>query len=285
MFRSCASGATLRFVVALEPEARPLIERYRLERDGEPAAFEIYRKEDVALVVSGIGKAAAAAATSFLYLAAGAEPDAVWLNVGIAGHGTRPVGEAVLAHRVHDRASGRSWYPPLVFQPPCATDQVTTVDRPEREMNTPGAFDMEASGFVATAGRFASAELVHCLKVVSDGPDSDLDRLTPRAARRLVGAQMPVVEAVAEACGKLSSELCRLEAEPPELDACLERWHFTVTERRELRRLLRRRQTLAPDQPLPLAGVKESVRGKEVNRWLREWLDDLPVVLAARPEA
>ncbi len=45
----------LRFVVALEPEARPLIERYRLERLGEPGAFKIFRRRDVALVVSGVG--------------------------------------------------------------------------------------------------------------------------------------------------------------------------------------------------------------------------------------
>ncbi len=268
----------LRFVVALEPEARPLIERYRLERDREPGAFKIFRRrDDAALVVSGIGKAAAAAATSYLHLAAGGQADNLWLNVGIAGHGTRPVGEALLAHKVHDRAAGRSWYPPLVFAPPCATDLVTTVDRPEREMDAPGAFDMEASAFVATAGRFASAELVHCLKVVSDGPAANLDRLTPRVARRLIEAQLPVVDALARSCGELSRELRRLDAEPPELSACLERWHFTVTERRELRRLLRRRHTRAPEEPLPLESVAESARGKEVNHRLREWLDGLPV--------
>ncbi len=269
----------LRFVVAFEAEARPLIEHYGLDRDDATSAFKIYRQGDVALVVSGIGKVAAAAGTSYLHLSAGSERDAVWLNVGIAGHGTRPVGEALLAHKVTDRGSGRSWYPTLAFTPPCATDQVTTVDRPEREMTSPGAFDMEASGFVATACRFASAELVHCLKVVSDGPNTEVESLTAQTARRLVEKQLPMVDAVAEACAPLSLELRRQGAEPPELAACLERWHFTVTEQRELRRLLRRRHTLAPQVPLPLDGVAASARGKEVNRWLREWLDELPVAV------
>ena len=270
----------LRFVVALEAEARPLIEHYRLEHDGQASAFKIYRRtagDDATLVVSGIGKVASAAATSYLHLAAGGEVDAVWLNVGIAGHGTRPIGEAVLAHRVVDRASGRAWYPPLVFKPPCATDQVNTVDRPERELSTPGAFEMEASGFIATAQRFASAELVHCLKIVSDGPSTDLESLTPRAAQRLVATHLSTVEAIAEACRPLARELRQLDAEPPELQDCLERWHFTVTEQRELRRLLRRWRTLVPELPLPLDEIPESVRGKEVNRWLRDWLDSLPV--------
>lgn len=269
----------LRFVVALEAEAKPLVERYRLALDGDVRGFKIFRRDAVALVVSGVGKTAAAAATSFLHLAADGDRDAVWLNVGIAGHGTRTVGEAVLAHKVVDGASGRAWYPPLAFKPPCATDQVTTVDRPQLDLESPGAFEMEASGFVATAGRFASAELVHCLKIVSDGPSTDLESLTPRAVRRLVQDRLGVVEAVAEACGALSDELRRVDAEPPELDACLERWRFTVTERRELRRLLRRRWVLAPDAPLPLDELAAWARGKEVNRQLREWLDDLPVEL------
>ena len=87
----------LRLVVALSAEARPLIEHYRLERDSEARAFKVFRRDDVALVVAGLGKVAAAAATSFLHLAAGGGRNAVWLNVGIAGHGSRAVGEAVLA--------------------------------------------------------------------------------------------------------------------------------------------------------------------------------------------
>lgn len=273
------SASVLRFVVALEAEARPLIERYRLKHDRGADAFKVYRRDDTALIVSGIGKAAAAAATSFLHLAAGGERDAVWLNVGIAGHGTRPVGEALLAHKIIDRASDRSWYPPSVFKPTCATDQVTTVDRPEREMASPGAFDMEASGFVATACRFSSAELVQSVKIVSDGPSSKLDNLTPRVARQLVEQQLPVVDSVAKACAGLARELRQLDDEPAELERCLERWHFTVTERRDLRRLLRRRRTLARELPLPLEDLAVSARGRDVNRRLRDWLDALPVEL------
>ncbi len=197
----------LRFVVALKAESQPLIERYRLERDAGFAAFRVFRRGDRALVVSGIGKAAAAAAAAYLHLATGGERHAVWLNVGIAGHGTRPVGEAVLARQVIDRASGRRWQLPLGLPAPCATDQVTTVDRPEREMAVPGAFDMEASGYVATACRFSPAELVHCLKIVSDGPTSELESLTPRVVRRLVEQHLPTVEAVAEVCGRRSRQL------------------------------------------------------------------------------
>ena len=268
----------LRFVVALEAEARPLIERYRLFRKGS-GAFSWYRRDRVALVVSGIGKTAAAAAVSYLHLAAGGKRHAAWLNVGIAGHGARPVGEALLAHKIRDRSSGRSWYPPQVFAPPCATDLVTTVDQPELGYDEPGAFDMEASGFYATACRFASAELVQCLKVVSDGPGAAAEKLTSKAVRGLIEDRLAMVEAVAGECRRLSRELRRLEADPPELAECLERWRFTVTEERQLRLLLRRRRTLVPEMPLPLQEIGP-VRGKEVNQRLRQWLDGMPVALS-----
>ena len=276
----------LRFVVALEAEARPIVERFRLARDADEHSFKVFRREQTALIVSGVGKVAAAAATAHLNAASGGQRDAAWLNVGVAGHGTRAVGEAMLAHKIRDRSSDRSWYPPQVLAPrtfprPIATDQVTTVDQPELEYTEPGAFDMEASGFYATACRFASAELVHCLKVVSDGPARPAGEMTAKGVRRLVGDCLPAIEAVAGECRRLSRELRHLEVDPPELQECLERWHFTVTERRELRRLLRRRHTLAPGRQLPFAELG-TVRGKEVNRLLREWLDDLPVQIGSR---
>ncbi|MEM7587372.1 MAG: hypothetical protein AAF560_28550 [Acidobacteriota bacterium] len=265
----------LRFVVALDAEARPLVERFELRYDPEVRPFKVYRGDAGALIVAGIGKAAAAAATSYLQLAAGGERQAVWLNVGVAGHSHLAMGEALLAHKVKDRASGRCWYPPQVIEPPCATDAVTTVDRPERAYREPGAFEMEASGFYPTACRFASAELVHCVKIVSDGPDNALEHLTLEVVEELVAQQLAVVERLAGSCLELAKELADLEADPQDFEQCLSTWRFTVSESRELRRQLRRRQTLAPDEPLPVHGLVRGTRGKQVLARLRPWLDEL----------
>ena len=271
----------LRFVVALEAEAKPLIDRYRLKRDPAARAFSVYRGESTSLVVSGVGKVAAAAATVYLNACDDSLGPAVWLNVGIAGHATRPVGEAVAVHKIRDVASGRAWYPPRVFeapssdQHPCTSDQLTTVDRPERDYADPGAYDMEASGFYPTACRFTSSELVHCLKIVSDGPEANLEELTPSRVVRLVEQRLGWVEAWAAACLPLAKELTDLEADPPDLEFCTQRFRFTVAEARQLRRLLARRRTLAPERPLPLDGLAARERGKVVNRRLAEWLDGL----------
>lgn len=268
----------LRLVVALMAEARPLIQHLRLAGEGRGGPFRLFQRAGVALVVSGPGKVAAAAATSWLHLTTGGSANAAWLNVGVAGHRSRPVGEAVLAGRVVDAASGESWYPPLVFSPPVPVDTVITVDRPETTFPKDAAYDMEAAGFVPTACRFATAELVHCLKVISDGPGDHPGAgavLTAERIEGLITARVGLVEEVATRCRELSRELRGLEADPPDFAACGERFRFSVSDGRELRRLLRRRAALAPSLPLPLDGLASSVRGKEVNRRLRSWLDEL----------
>ena len=83
-----------RFVVALRAEARPLIDRYRLE-PADDGAFRCFHGSGRSLVISGVGKVAAAAATACLH----EKPLDVWVNVGIAGHRDRAPGELVRAHR------------------------------------------------------------------------------------------------------------------------------------------------------------------------------------------
>lgn len=269
----------LRFVVALPAEARPLIARYRLEPRREAGGFEVFRRDDVALVVSGVGKVASAAATAYLHLAAGGERQAAWINAGIAGHGRRGVGEAILAHTVRDAASGRAWYPPHVFAPPAsgemATGEVVTVDVVEEVYGDDAAYEMEASGFYATACRFATSELVQCLKVVSDGPDASPYALTAQRVERLLGDRLPEIERLAAMLGPLAEEMRRLEEEPPELAEITTRWRFTVTETRQLRRLVERWRALAPGRPLPVAEMVALRRGKEVTRHLRRRIDAL----------
>ena len=72
------------------------------------------------LIVAGKGKCAAAAACAYLQ---GLEPKSkhIWLNLGIAGHGSLRVGEPILAHKVTDAATNVAWYPPLLSTPPYQT--------------------------------------------------------------------------------------------------------------------------------------------------------------------
>ncbi|MEE8624791.1 MAG: hypothetical protein V3T19_05575, partial [Acidiferrobacterales bacterium] len=138
----------LHFVVALQAEAKPLIDHFGLRRR-TGGAFPVYENENIALTVSGIGKVAAAAATGYLHAHTGNHSCIAWLNIGIAGHGRRAIGDGVLIHKITDQITGRSWYPPLTFELPCASDGLITVDEPETRYRENGLYDMEAAGFYA----------------------------------------------------------------------------------------------------------------------------------------
>ena len=268
-------------VVALPSEARPLTAHWKLSRDASAMPFPLFRDsgDTFRLIVSGVGKTAAAAATA--WLAAGcSETPAAWLNVGIAGGADFAIGEAVLAHAVRDRASGKSWYPPLVLDPGGTTADVITVDVPERDFAEKAVYEMEAAGFYPTACRFSTAELVHCLKIVSDGPSDDLQTIDAKRVTRLIEARLPRIDALSSELRALLSEHAAYGDAPPGLKQLLAERHFTVNETLQLRRLLERRRALAPGRELPHAEIHTTRRGKDVLRVLRAEVDALPVVLA-----
>jgi hypothetical protein len=204
----------LRFVVALQAEARPLVERLGMKPFGE-GPFPVYRGDEAWLIVSGHGKAASAAATAYLHLTAGGAPGRVWLNVGLGGHGQRTLGEGVVAHKISDAASGAAWYPQLVVDSPSPTVPVLTVERVEEEYAPPSVYESEAAGFFPTACRFSVAELVHCYKVVSDNPDATLSRrMSGAAVEELIAGNAGKIEAFAQDLAGLARELQAILAHP-----------------------------------------------------------------------
>ena len=222
-------------VVALAAEARPLLAPHRLQGvSGHP--YRICAGEQTHLIVSGVGKVAAAAATAYLRALIGDAP-AAWLNIGIAGHGSQAVGTALLAHKVVDIASGKLFYPTFTASPPCRTTLLHTVDRVQPATGD-AAYDMEASGFCEAAQRFATSERVHCLKVVSDNPQSSYQELNAEKVETLIEAQLDMIAQVGEHLRALSQQLHALHADPPGLAELTARWQFTATQQHQLRGLL-----------------------------------------------
>jgi len=204
-------NAMLRFVVALPAEARPLVDRFGMALASE-SPFPVYRSPEAWLVISGHGRAAAAAATPYLHLASGGALGRAWLNVGLGGHGQRTLGEGVVAHKISDAASGASWYPQLVIDSPSPTVPVLTVERVEEEYEPPWVYESEAAGFFPTACRFSVAELVHCYKVVSDNPDATLSRRMSNASiEELIAGNLEDVEAFARGLAELALEVEHIE--------------------------------------------------------------------------
>ncbi|MEJ2309678.1 MAG: hypothetical protein P8Z78_10230 [Gammaproteobacteria bacterium] len=238
------------FLTAFDAEARPLIDRFRLKRQPDQG-FHVYAGDDAWLVVSGPGKASAAAATAHLHGRAGFPENAAWINIGIAGHRDLAQGEARLVHKLTDGATGRNWYPAITVHAPWDSLALVTLDRPDTEYAHDALVDMEASGFMETALRFSTGELVHCVKVVSDNCDNPAAIPKAPQVHAWIGPQMDAVERFA---GMLL-ELAGILAPPAALLENIERltaaMHVTTSQRNRLRHQLQQWHALHGDAPLP----------------------------------
>ncbi|MBM3265713.1 MAG: hypothetical protein FJY97_20145 [candidate division Zixibacteria bacterium] len=167
----------LLFVAALHPEARPLIAHFRLEQDIASRALPVYRRDDIALTVSGVGRLKSAIATTHLITRI-ATQDAAILNIGIAGstqaENTGPVaiGDMFLIHRIVEAASEREFFPDMLMPTDLSETTCTTVDRPLDRVDgmnvADGLVDMEAAGFFQAAAVFLPPHRIGCIKIVSD---------------------------------------------------------------------------------------------------------------------
>ena len=275
----------INLVVALPAEARPLIARYRLTDKSTCGGFRIYRNAGMSLVISGPGKVAAAAASALLAACNGAAAQAAWLNIGIAGHATHATGHGLLAHRITDHATGKSWYPPQLFDLKMTTTSLLTVDRPENDYQRDIAYDMEASGYYATAVRFSSAELVQCFKVVSDNRDHSSADITVQGCAQLITQSLDDIDPLLDALAALVQDLHGWHAMPAGLEQLCRQWHFSVSQRHQLAELARRWKVLVPDQILWLDALASSRNATEVLQCLQQQLDSLaPGLLQATHE-
>ena len=225
----------IRFVVALPSEARPIVERYRLKH--QEGAWPVYIRDDVALVVSGVGKTAAAAATGFLHSRAGEQRDVPWINVGIAGHQNSSIGSAFVAHTI--RSGEKCFYPPRIGITQLKAAPLVTVNQVEESFQDSALYDMEAAGFYETAIRLATAELVQCFKVVSDNRQTAWTTVSAAHAKHLITESLDTLDNLVNSLQDLAIEIRATQSKPFLLQEFLNKWRFTTSEARRLEQLLR----------------------------------------------
>lgn len=269
----------LNWVVALIPEAQVVIDAFSLNRiERKSGLFPVYESSDqsVRLVISGIGKVNAAAATAALAATSESIRGASgWINFGIGGCSEARYGEALMASRVTDAGTGRSWYPAPVW--PKRVDlprmPIMTVEKPVVDYSSfAGLVEMEAAGFYPVALRQSSTELTQVIKVVSDDPEHSIDSLNREKAYNLCLKAWEGMENWLRAFREvISAESARL-ADPPGFEEWCAGFHFTVTSQHQLRRLLQEWHALSGGgEPLPYPAKGN---GKWALKFLQKKLEE-----------
>jgi len=163
------------WVTALHCEAKPIIDHYRLKKLQSHQAFDVYQKDQIECIVSGIGKLACAAATAWIAALNQEARSITWINIGTAGSASHDIGTALLINRIFDE-SGQHFYPAPLLNSGFKTAHCLTRSEPSTDYHPDQVYDMEASAFFDTATRFSNAELVQCVKVISDNPSHQTGR-------------------------------------------------------------------------------------------------------------
>ena len=161
-----ASSVRLIWLVATNAEATALVSRMSLSACGGP--LPMFQKGEQMLVVSGRGRAKAAAAVAW----ASARNDDVgglaWLNVGLGGHRTLPLGEVRGLSPLYDVGTGGQYFPGQEALAGLKTAMGATVDRPVTTYSLDAVYDMEAAPFFEIASMLSEPQLIASVKVVSD---------------------------------------------------------------------------------------------------------------------
>lgn len=201
----------LNILVALACETKPLVDSLGLKKTNQnpfvtfqgemkveadkEMSHEQVSQANVNLIVAGIGEQNMAIACG--WLAAQTRPEySIWLNLGIAGHKTLEVGTAALIAR-----SGSSdfeqklHYPPLIAEWQAEVASLTTFNSVVDEYPEVDCVDMEAYAFFSAAKKFAEAEFIQAIKVISDNQTQSSTELTPAKISDLIANATPEINA------------------------------------------------------------------------------------------
>lgn len=266
------------FVVALAAEANPVVSHFKLS-PCKASGFRCYARENIFLVVSGMGNRAAAAAVAYCQGRFARGPGQVWINLGIAGHVDLPLGSLVRAGKITDASSAHSWYPPDIGKTGIQTAELCSVGQAELEYKEAYVYEMEAAGFYESALRFSSAELVQSLKVISDNRQQGVENIDRKEVTQAIAIHLPVIEEITAALAQLASSI----APEPEVEALankiVSQWHFTSYQSNELNKLLARYHALKGGSGDIWPDLTPKRSSKEVLREIRLLIGQLPYQL------
>ena len=266
----------LHLICALKPEARPLQEYFDLQPLTDMASIYRNPQAHISLTLSGVGKSAAAAAVARTRDYFNADRSHAWLNLGIAGHASLPLGQAVIIKKVTEAGSGQTWFPSRVFTTALPAHDLLTLDQPGDKYREE-LFDMECAGFFRAASGCATLELVSALKIISDNADQPMDGINPELVSRLMTQNLPVVEEIIQQLLALSKLQQSLHAPGPDYDSLVRHRHFTVSQQHRLQSLLRKWRALHPGD----TGLVERLAGKrtatDILRHLEHELNRAPI--------
>jgi len=265
-------------MVALNCEAKPWIDFYKLKKISD-SPFSLFSKEgvNVDIVITGIGTFNMATAVGWI----GGRDDSikrVWLNLGIAGHLNRKIGEVVRVHSLIDSNDLRKVYLPLTARWPGELDALLSVNSPTDAYPDKAMIDMEGVAFYKAASLFNSTELVASVKVISDNQDNSVEGLNGAMITEIMRPHISVINEFGERLVALAEPVSLLSVSLP-----LDDVKMTHSQQRLLEDLLESASTLGLLESVAELALSKSSNADEVLGGIRSLIEGVaPAIKGAQ---
>ena len=245
------SNMSIRWVVALKAEAEIILDEYNMNFDPEFTLFQVFRNFEKTrwLILSGIGRHNSAAATTYLYMISKASRSTCWINLGIAGSGKGHYGDLCLVNKISNNDSSNT-YPATMPKVTFHKMNLFTSDVPLTDYTLHELIDMEGSAFYDITNKLSGREFICLMKVISDGPNNDIEDLNKFKIRELINLNIANIKTIVSYYEKLSMDQYQIIQQPKILSEILSQWHFSVSQKHQLENLIKRINTLSKDEEI-----------------------------------
>lgn len=185
-------------ITALASEAIPVINYFKLKKDISYTKFDLFKNDELKLVLTGTGKVKSSIATTYLLVKDNPRPEDHILNLGISGTENEDykIGQMFLINKIDDAASRKKFYPETVFKHNLQEERLITFDKPVKKKDIinlpPCLVDMEGSGFYEAASIYFHAHRIHLLKIISDHLKGE--KLTGAFVQSLIEKNIPAIK-------------------------------------------------------------------------------------------
>lgn len=273
----------LNIVTALRSESQPLIEHLSLKALETHRKPYIYGRDNVNLVISGVGPAKSSEAVKRLAAFNAAHsfpPTQAWINIGIAGHRTENLGSCFIVDKIMEQVSGKISFPSIPYHTAIASSHLCTVLEPETHYQENTLYDMEGFSFFSEAQHHTALELIMLLKIVSDNQEQPMENINKTIVKNLIESALPSID---EILAKLRALIDRNFETRTTLDVDWQRmWHTTYAQRQILEDCYSRINLLDENLAvLPL--ICDCKSAKEAISVLEETISEMPMQLAVKP--
>lgn len=207
-------------VTALQIEASPIIEYFKLKRDMTIDAYQVYKNSEITLIVGGIGKVKSAMAAVYLLTSNRATKKDILLNIGFCGASNNkyPLGSLLLINKISDMDTERDYYPDVFIGKNLPHEALYCCSKPlgKNVLKDIRDFfcDMESSGIMEAAKKFTYAHKVVILKVISDYLTPE--HLNKEQLKCYIQNQIPYVEQIINELKNLDDSFSEIQMEEEE---------------------------------------------------------------------